>query len=76
MSISTREIHYRPLLKFEDIGENLLAGEVDIGMVLMEGEGVGILGEGVAILMDTKTEIPNLDEIIIPEDLNLENTRD
>jgi hypothetical protein len=49
----------------ENIGENLLAGEVDIGLVFMEGEGVGII-------MDTKTEIPNLEEIIIPQDLNLQ----
>ncbi len=50
--------------EIENIGENLLAGEVDIGLVFMEGEGVGII-------MDTETEMPNLEEIIIPEDLNL-----
>jgi hypothetical protein len=41
-----------------------LAGEADIGLIFMEGEGVGII-------MDTETEMPNLEEIIIPEDLNL-----
>ena len=50
--------------EIENIGENLLAGEVDIGLIFMEGEGVGII-------MDTETEMPNLEEIIIPEDLNL-----
>jgi hypothetical protein len=50
--------------EIENIGENLLVGEIDIGLVFMEGEGVGII-------MDKETEMPNLEEIIIPEDLNL-----
>ena len=44
----------------ENVGGNILSGEIDIGLALMEG-----------ITMDRETPIPNLEEIIIPEDLNI-----
>jgi hypothetical protein len=50
--------------EIENVGENLLAGEIDFGMTHMEGEGVGII-------MDLETPIPDLANLIIAEDLNL-----
>jgi hypothetical protein len=44
--------------EIENVGENLLTGEFDVNMVLMEGVDSGIMD----------TPIPNLEEIIVPED--------
>ncbi|HYC83273.1 MAG TPA: restriction endonuclease [Candidatus Paceibacterota bacterium] len=46
--------------KIETVGENLLSGEIDIGLVMVEG-----------VTMDRETPMPLLEEVIIPEDLNI-----
>lgn len=46
--------------KIENAGENLLSGEIDINLVMAEG-----------VTMDRETLVPPLEEIVIPEDLNI-----
>ena len=50
--------------EIENIGENLLVGELDVGLLYMEGQGV-------ALVMDTDTMAPRLELLIVAEDLNL-----
>jgi hypothetical protein len=47
--------------EIENVGENRLAGEIDLNMVLMEGVDAAIM----------ETPVPTLEEIIVPEDLNM-----